>query len=157
MHEALMWAGVKEVVIAHHDPNPTVRGNGCDVLESAGIPTRVGLMSDEAHEQMRGFMHWCEHRLPLVTVKLALDANGSVDDRSRDAQRFTSQGCLERSTNCDGTAMPCWWVLKPSIEMTPSSTYASSHPLDNPCELSSTQTSASTRHRNFCTMMVKPC
>ena len=94
--EALMWAGVKEVVIAHHDPNPTVRGNGCDVLESAGIPTRVGLMSDEAHEQMRGFMHWCEHRLPLVTVKLALDANGSVDDRSRDAQRFTSQGCLEK-------------------------------------------------------------
>ena len=94
--EALMWAGVSEVVIAHHDPNPTVRGNGCRVLEEAGIPTRVGLMESDAHEQMRAFMHWCEHRRPLITVKLALDANGSVDDRSEAAQRFTSRGCLEK-------------------------------------------------------------
>ena len=94
--EALMWAGVSEVIIAHHDPNPTVRGNGCRVLEDAGIPTRVGLMEPEAHEQMRAFMHWCEHRRPLVTVKLALDANGSVDDTSEEAARFTSPGCLEK-------------------------------------------------------------
>ena len=94
--EALMWAGIKEVVIAVHDPNPTVRGDGCRVLEAAGIPTRVGLMETEAREQMRAFMHWCEHRRPLITVKLALDANGSVDDRSENPQRFTSLGCLEK-------------------------------------------------------------
>ena len=94
--EALMWAGIKEVVIAVHDPNPTVRGDGCRVLEAAGIPTRVGLMETEAREQMRAFMHWCEHRRPLITVKLALDANGSVDDRSESPQRFTSHGCLEK-------------------------------------------------------------
>ena len=41
-------------------------------------------------------MHWCEHRRPLITVKLALDANGSVDDRSEAPQRFTSHGCLEK-------------------------------------------------------------
>ena len=94
--EALMWAGVKEVIIAHHDPNPTVRGDGCRVLEQAGIPTRVGLMVEEAHEQMRAFMHWCEHRRPLVTVKIAVDANGSVDDASEGPKRFTSPGCLEK-------------------------------------------------------------
>ena len=91
-----MWAGVKEVIIAHHDPNPTVRGNGCRALEDAGIPTRTGLMEAEAREQMLAFLHWCEHRRPLVTVKLALDACGSVDDRSTDSQRFTSRGCLEK-------------------------------------------------------------
>jgi len=94
--EALMWAGVKEVVVAHDDPNPTVRGNGCRVLNDAGIPTRTGLMRTEAREQMHAFMHWCEHRRPLITVKIAVDANGSVDDRSLDAGRFTSQGCLEK-------------------------------------------------------------
>ncbi len=94
--EALMWAGVKEVVVAHDDPNPTVRGNGCRVLNDAGIPTRIGLMREEARQQMLGFMHWCEHRRPLVTVKLALDRQGSVDDRSLGAQRFTSAGCLEK-------------------------------------------------------------
>ena len=94
--EALMWAGVKEVVVAHDDPNPTVRGNGCRALNDAGIPTRTGLMRQEAREQMHAFMHWCEHRRPLVTVKLAVDANGSVDDRSLEAGRFTSHGCLEK-------------------------------------------------------------
>ena len=94
--EALMWAGVKEVVVAHDDPNPTVRGNGCRALNDAGIPTRTGLMRQEAREQMHAFMHWCEHRRPLVTVKLAVDANGSVDDRSLESGRFTSHGCLEK-------------------------------------------------------------
>ena len=96
MHRSLMWAGVSKVIIAHHDPNPTVRGDGCRVLEAAGIPTQTGLMEEEAHDQMRAFMHWCTHRRPLVTVKLALDAQGSVDDRSAEAQRFTSAGCLEK-------------------------------------------------------------
>ena len=94
--EALMWAGVKEVIVAHHDPNPNVRGNGCTVLDAAGISTKVGLMKEEAREQMLAFMHWCEHRRPLVTVKLAVDRNGSVDDRSGAAERFTSPGCLEK-------------------------------------------------------------
>jgi diaminohydroxyphosphoribosylaminopyrimidine deaminase/5-amino-6-(5-phosphoribosylamino)uracil reductase len=31
----------------------------------------------------------------MVTVKLAIDANGSVDDRSEEAQRFTSEACLD--------------------------------------------------------------
>ncbi len=94
--EALMWAGVKEVIIAHEDPNPTVRGNGQTVLDDAGISTRIGLMHAEAAEQMHGFLHWCSHRKPLITVKLAVDRTGSVDDRSGASTRFTSQGCLEK-------------------------------------------------------------
>ena len=42
--EALMWAGVKEVIVAHYDPNPTVRGKGIQVLQDAGIKVRQGLM-----------------------------------------------------------------------------------------------------------------
>ena len=44
---------------------------------------------------MREFLHWCEHRRPIVTVKLAVDKHGSVDDRSQSAGRFTSEGCLD--------------------------------------------------------------
>ena len=93
--EALMWAGVKEVVVAHYDPNPTVRGKGIQVLEDAGIEVRQGLLEDEASIQMNPFLHWCQHRRPLVTVKMAVDANGSVDDRSQNPQRFTSEVCLD--------------------------------------------------------------
>ena len=119
---ALMWAGFSEVIIAHHDPNPTVRGNGCRVLEEAGIPTRVGLMETEAHEQMKAFMHWCTHRRPLVTVKMALDANGSVDDRSEASQRFTSRGCLEKvhelRRDCDAVLVGVETVTRDDPQLT---------------------------------------
>ena len=45
---------------------------------------------------MREFLHWCENRRPYVTVKVAVDANGSVDDLSKDAGRFTSEECLKQ-------------------------------------------------------------
>ena len=40
--EALLWAGISNVVIAHGDPNPIVRGNGTSVLENAGIKVEMG-------------------------------------------------------------------------------------------------------------------
>ena len=94
--EALLWAGVSKVVIAHGDPNPMVRGNGITVLENAGISVESGLLEKEAAEQMREFLHWCENHRPFVTVKVAVDANGSVDDLSKEAGRFTSEECLRR-------------------------------------------------------------
>ena len=93
--EALMWAGIKKAIIAHYDPNPTVRGQGIQVLRDAGIEVATGLLEQEAAQQMREFLYWCEHRRPIVTVKLAVDKHGSVDDRSQSAGRFTSDGCLD--------------------------------------------------------------
>ena len=93
--EALLWSGVQHVIVAHPDPNPTVRGKGFQVLRDAGITVESGLLEQQAAEQMKPFLHWCEHRRPIVTVKLAVDANGSVDDRSEAPQRFTSEACLD--------------------------------------------------------------
>ena len=93
--EALLWSGVQHVIVAHPDPNPTVRGRGFQVLRDAGITVESGLLEQQAAEQMKPFLHWCEHRRPIVTVKLAVDANGSVDDRSEAPQRFTSEACLD--------------------------------------------------------------
>ena len=93
--EALLWSGVQHVIVAHADPNPTVRGKGFQVLRDAGISVESGLLEQQAAEQMKPFLHWCEHRRPMVTVKLAVDANGSVDDRSEAPQRFTSEACLD--------------------------------------------------------------
>ena len=93
--QALMWAGINKAIIAHYDPNPTVRGQGIQVLKDAGIEVETGLLEAEAAQQMREFLYWCEHRKPIVTVKLAVDKHGSVDDRSQSAGRFTSEGCLD--------------------------------------------------------------
>jgi diaminohydroxyphosphoribosylaminopyrimidine deaminase/5-amino-6-(5-phosphoribosylamino)uracil reductase len=114
--EALMWAGVKEVIVAHYDPNPTVRGKGIQVLQDAGIEVRQGLLESEASIQMSPFLHWCEHRRPQVTVKLAVDANGSVDDRHLESQRFTSETCLDRvhmlRNECDAVLVGAETVIR---------------------------------------------
>ncbi len=120
--EALMWAGIKEVVIAHLDPNPTVRGAGIQVLEKAGIKVHQGLLEAEAGVQMRAFMHWCAHRRPMVTVKLAIDRNGSVDDRSGAAQRFTSEACLDEvhrlRKECDAVLVGAETVVRDNPSLT---------------------------------------
>lgn len=120
--EALMWAGIKEVIIAHEDPNPTVRGAGIQALEDAGIAVSYGLLESQAALQMRPFLHWCEHRRPLVCVKLAVDSNGSVDDRSEDAGRFTSEGCLDKvhqlRRECDGILVGVDTVIRDNPSLT---------------------------------------
>ncbi len=93
--ESLMWAGIREVVIAHRDPNPTVRGNGINVLEKEGIVVREGLLQDEAAFQMQPFLHWCENMRPLVTLKVAMDRDGNVDDLASESHRFTSEASLD--------------------------------------------------------------
>tara|TARA_B100001564_G_scaffold78276_2_gene62690 strand:+ start:588 stop:1607 length:1020 start_codon:yes stop_codon:yes gene_type:complete len=120
--EALMWAGIKEVIIAHEDPNPTVRGAGIQALEDAGIAVAHGLLESEAALQMRPFLYWCKNRRPLVCVKLAVDSNGSVDDRSKGAGRFTSEACLDKvhllRTECDAILVGVETVIRDNPSLT---------------------------------------
>lgn len=91
--QALLWAGVGEVIVATRDPNPTVRGQGIQVLLEAGIPVREGLLEQEAWAQMQAFMHWCAAKRPMVTIKAAMDRNGVVDGEY--PGRFTSEASLD--------------------------------------------------------------
>ena len=120
--EALLWAGISKVIVAHGDPNPLVRGNGVSVLEEAGIVVESGLLQDEAAAQMREFLHWCEKRRPFVTVKIATDSNGSVDDLSENAGRFTSQECLVRvhelRKDCDAILVGSNTVIRDNPSLT---------------------------------------
>jgi diaminohydroxyphosphoribosylaminopyrimidine deaminase/5-amino-6-(5-phosphoribosylamino)uracil reductase len=117
-----MWAGIKEVVIAHKDPNPTVRGAGIQALKDAGIEVSYGLLESQAASQMHPFLHWCENRRPLVCIKLAVDSNGSVDDRSEDAGRFTSEDCLDKvhelRRQCDAILVGVDTVIRDNPSLT---------------------------------------
>ncbi|MBO57575.1 MAG: riboflavin biosynthesis protein RibD [Euryarchaeota archaeon] len=93
--EALLWAGINRVVIAAEDTNPTVRGGGLEYLKRANIDVSQGLLESEALQQMSSFMHWCEYRRPIVTLKAALDCNGNVDSISGPPARFTSEESLD--------------------------------------------------------------
>ena len=120
--QALLWAGVSEVVVATEDPNPTVRGQGIAVLTEAGIPVRLGCMGDAARRQMQSFMHWCERRLPLVTLKVAMDAVGVVDARDARPARFTSAASLDAAhrlrRNCGAIVVGVNTVIRDDPSLT---------------------------------------
>src|ERR1700761_1305423 len=77
--EAVIKAGVKEVVAAMMDPNPQVAGRGFERLREAGIPA----VMDESHSEGAArlnepFIHYMRTGLPLVTVKAALTLDGKI-------------------------------------------------------------------------------
>ncbi|MCG8325267.1 MAG: bifunctional diaminohydroxyphosphoribosylaminopyrimidine deaminase/5-amino-6-(5-phosphoribosylamino)uracil reductase RibD [Thiotrichales bacterium] len=74
--DALIDAGVAQVIIPMPDPNPDVSGQGIRRLEQAGIKVRTGLMQAEAEQLNRGFLKRMRTGLPYVRCKLAQSLDG---------------------------------------------------------------------------------
>jgi diaminohydroxyphosphoribosylaminopyrimidine deaminase/5-amino-6-(5-phosphoribosylamino)uracil reductase len=84
--DALIAAGVSNVIAAMVDPNAKVSGDGHGALEGAGIPVRTGLMQHEAASLNAGFLSRMQRRRPLVRLKIA----ASLDGRTAMAKRARS-------------------------------------------------------------------
>ncbi len=76
--DALVEAGITDVVIAAGDPNPEVNGQGIARLREAGIACRTGLMAAEADELNPGFNQRMRTGRPFVRVKLAQSLDGRI-------------------------------------------------------------------------------
>ncbi len=76
--EALIEAGLSRVVIATIDPNPAVAGHGLERLRAAGIQVALGVCQAEARRLNEGFARWCQHKRPLVLMKVAMTLDGRI-------------------------------------------------------------------------------
>jgi diaminohydroxyphosphoribosylaminopyrimidine deaminase/5-amino-6-(5-phosphoribosylamino)uracil reductase len=76
--EALIEAGLSRVVIATIDPNPSVAGHGMERLRGAGIQVALGACQGEARRLNEGFARWCQHKRPLVLMKVAMTLDGRI-------------------------------------------------------------------------------
>ena len=76
--EALIAAGLKRVVAATIDPNPTVAGHGMEALQASGLETTLGVCEAEARRLNEGFARWSRHRRPLVLMKVAMSLDGRI-------------------------------------------------------------------------------
>jgi diaminohydroxyphosphoribosylaminopyrimidine deaminase/5-amino-6-(5-phosphoribosylamino)uracil reductase len=76
--EALIAAGIKRVVAATIDPNPTVAGYGLDALRAAGVETVIGVCEAEARRLNEGFARWSQHQRPFVLMKVAMTLDGRI-------------------------------------------------------------------------------
>lgn len=103
--DAIISGGLARAVVAIEDPDPRVAGRGLDRLRAAGIEVTRGVGADEARWITRGHVVRVTERRPLVTLKLALDANGQVPrgDGSQPAfvtsPQARAHGHLQRALN----------------------------------------------------------
>lgn len=94
--EALIAAGVAQVMYAVRDPNPLVSGKGHAQLVAAGVAVQEGLCADEARELNRPFFKYMATRQPFVTVKFAMSLDGKIATRSGDSRWITGAAARRR-------------------------------------------------------------
>jgi len=87
--EALIEAGVAEVVAPIVDPNPKVAGRGFAALERAGIKVRHGLMVAPATALNAGFIKRMRHGRPFVRLKVGMSLDGRVALASGESRWIT--------------------------------------------------------------------
>jgi len=86
---ALIDAGITEVVVAMQDPNPLVAGQGIERLRAAGIPTRVGILEQGAQALNRGFIKRMQTQQPFVRCKMGVSLDGRTAMASGESQWIT--------------------------------------------------------------------
>lgn len=86
--DAILQSGIKRVVYAFQDPNPSVSGKGAEILKSAGIQCdQIKLKS--ITQFYKSYTHWQLTKTPFVTAKIALSLNGAIANANGDPIQIT--------------------------------------------------------------------
>jgi diaminohydroxyphosphoribosylaminopyrimidine deaminase/5-amino-6-(5-phosphoribosylamino)uracil reductase len=103
--QALIDAGVSEVIYAMEDPNPLVAGQGIARLKAAGIRVRGPFLEAQARSLNIGFIKRMLTGRPYVRCKLAMSLDGRTamasgqsqwitgSEARRDVQKLRAQSC----------------------------------------------------------------
>ena len=75
---ALLRAGVKRVVVALGDPDMRVDGRGFAMLRAGGVEVVEHVGAADARDPLAGFMSRMRTGRPLLTVKVAVSADGGI-------------------------------------------------------------------------------
>jgi len=84
--DAIIKAGIKEVIIAAKDSNPLVNGKSIKKLKKHGIKVKVGLLERESVEQNKHFFKFIRTKLPYVYLKAAITLDGKIATHSYDSK-----------------------------------------------------------------------
>ena len=75
--DAIIEAGIAEVIYGADDPNPQMAGQSAVILQQAGISTRrIALPAIE--DFYRSYRYWWQNHRPWVTAKLAMSLDGKI-------------------------------------------------------------------------------
>ena len=76
--EAIIRAGISQVVFGCTDPNPKVSGRGAAALRAAGIEVTTGVLEERCRDIIRFFAKHVTTAMPFVTMKAATSLDGKL-------------------------------------------------------------------------------
>ncbi len=76
--EALIEAGVAQVIVGMVDPDPRVSGQGIARLQAAGIAVKVGVEEAACRQLNEAFIHRVLHHRPFGMLKYAMTLDGKI-------------------------------------------------------------------------------
>lgn len=88
--DAMMAAGIREVVIAMKDPNPMTNGRGIARLKQAGIRVVTGVLEKEAKRLNAPFAKFITTKMPWVIAKIAQSLDGKIATRTGHSRWISS-------------------------------------------------------------------
>ncbi len=76
--DAVLKAGIKKIVVAMIDPNPTNNGKSLKILKKYGVTVVLGVCGDEARMMNRPFIKYITQKMPFVVAKIAQSIDGKT-------------------------------------------------------------------------------
>lgn len=94
--DAIISAGIKNLVVSAEDPNPKVAGKGIAVLKEAGVVVSRGLLKDKATAINEAYNKHITTGLPFVTVKAAVSLDGKIATKTGSSRWITGEESRKR-------------------------------------------------------------
>jgi diaminohydroxyphosphoribosylaminopyrimidine deaminase / 5-amino-6-(5-phosphoribosylamino)uracil reductase len=96
--DAILRAGVRNVVIGATDVNPRHSGKGVVQLRNAGVSVREGVLADECAQINEAFNKWIVTGRPFVIAKCGMSLDGRLT-RPPGEPHWVTEGAARRHAN----------------------------------------------------------
>ena len=88
--DVIIQSGIRNVLVGYIDPNPIVKGQGIDKLQTAGIQVYKWDDDTECSLLYEGFRKHITTNRPFVTAKFAMTLDGKICSRTGDSKWISS-------------------------------------------------------------------
>ncbi|MEZ5315153.1 MAG: bifunctional diaminohydroxyphosphoribosylaminopyrimidine deaminase/5-amino-6-(5-phosphoribosylamino)uracil reductase RibD [Chlamydiales bacterium] len=88
--DALIEAGIREVIIPFTDPDHRVSGQGVKILQKKGVEVRIGVGKKEAKESLLPYLHHRYTYTPFCLLKAAVSIDGRMAAQDGTSKWITS-------------------------------------------------------------------